>query len=61
MSLETLLGIWAGICTGISGGLTVVVLFLRNERNAYRRKLDMSEPPRAVKPPFAIERKEGGR
>lgn len=61
MSPETLLGIWAGVATGLCAGLALALSNLVNERNAYRRKLEMSDPPRTSPPPrpFSIERKAG--
>lgn len=60
MSAETILGIWAGVATGLCAGLLLALSNLVNERDAYRRKLEMAPPPPTPKP-FAIERKEGGR
>lgn len=59
MSPETALGIWAGIATGLCAGLVLALNNLVNERNAYRRKLDMHDPPRLAPRPMArVETKE---
>jgi hypothetical protein len=63
MMVETVLGIWAGVATGLAAGLGVALANLLNERDAYRRKLEMAEPPRPTPPParqFRVETKAGG-